>query len=196
MARWDQVLLVREFLDAETCGRLIGQYGCGEAEAATVTRADGRSMVDEGSRRTLSIQVDPESVNEVAGRLDILQKTVQAHFGTTLRGHQEPHFLLYRPGDYFRAHVDNAFDKRQPEQIRSRRVAIVIFLNSQSATSSPGKYRGGELVFYDPSASSAERRRVLLFGEQGLLVAFEVNYFHEVLPVIQGNRYTVVTWYI
>jgi SM-20-related protein len=193
MPRWDDVLLVRGFLDAETCTRLVGRYQVGEA--ATVTRADGRSMVDERSRKTLSIEADPESLNEVVTRLDALQATVQAHFRTTLGGHQNPHFLLYRPGDYFRAHLDNACDERQPEEIRSRRIAIVIFLNSQSATSYPGRYRGGELVFYDPDASSPERRRVLLRGEEGLLVAFAVNYVHEVLPVVHGNRYTIVTWY-
>lgn len=194
MTRWDKVLLVRGFLDAETCMRLVGRYRGGEA--ATVTRADGRSMVDERSRKTLSVEADPQSLNEVATRLDALQSTVQAHFKTILRGHQNPHFLFYRPGDYFRAHLDNACDERQPGQIRSRRIAIVIFLNSQSATSSPGNYRGGELVFYDPNASSPERRRVLLRGEAGLLVAFQVNYVHEVLPVVQGNRYTIVTWYM
>lgn len=189
-----EVLLVHHFLEAPLCETMRNRYRGGEA--ALVTRANGATSVDENARRTLSVAGDRQSLAELAPRLAALKPGLEERFETPLSGFQNPHFLCYRAGDFFRAHLDNANDPRQPIEITSRRVAIVIFLNGQSVHATDGKYRGGELVFYNPTAPSPDRTRILLRGEQGLLVAFAANHVHEVLPVLQGRRFTLVTWYV
>lgn len=188
-----QVLRVGDFVDASLCEQMRNRYRGGEP--ALVTRANGVTSVDERSRRTLSVDADWESLAELEPRLTQLRPQLEQQFKTPLRGFQHPHFLCYRPGDFFRAHLDNADDPRQPNEIRARRVAVVLFLNGQSTRASPDTYRGGELVFYNPAATSPEQCRVALRGQQGLLVAFASSHLHEVLPVLQGQRFTIVTWF-
>jgi predicted 2-oxoglutarate/Fe(II)-dependent dioxygenase YbiX len=72
----------------------------------------------------------------------------------------------------------------------------VLFLNSQSDQLQPGTYSGGSLVFAgllpDPRAKD---QGFPLIGEQGLFVAFTSDIYHEIKPVLDGERYTVVAWF-
>lgn len=94
----------------------------------------------------------------------------------------ESHFAHYRPGAFYRRHVD-AF-KGETNRILS----LVVYLNHDWAPDD-----GGELVIYRESAADTEPLRVT--PAFGTLVAFLSEDFpHEVLAA-RRDRYSIAGWY-
>jgi predicted 2-oxoglutarate/Fe(II)-dependent dioxygenase YbiX len=126
---------------------------------------------------------------EIRQRIAALMPELAAHFHEPLDTCEDPTFLVYRPGGFYRPHRDRA--TRTDESAgaaRARRVSIVIFLN--------GDYTGGALTLYGLVDDPGWRD----FGfavppAPGLLVAFRSDLLHEVTPVTAGERFTVVTWF-
>ncbi|MCR6651865.1 MAG: 2OG-Fe(II) oxygenase [Cellvibrionaceae bacterium] len=93
----------------------------------------------------------------------------------------ESHLALYRPGDFYRTHVD-AFRGQS-----NRRLSLVAYLNPDWQ---PGQ--GGELVLYDPHTSEPLQT---VAPELGTLVLFLSEEFpHEVLPA-ERERFSVAGWF-
>lgn len=93
----------------------------------------------------------------------------------------ESHFSIYRPGDFYRKHVD-AFRGES-----NRVLSVVVYLNKGWE---PGQ--GGELQLFNP-ATQAELVKVV--PSYGSIVLFLSEEFpHEVLPT-QRDRYAVAGWF-
>ena len=101
---------------------------------------------------------------------------------------------MYRPGGFYRPHRDVWTHADAPENMKRRKISVVIFLNGESA--SEEDYTGGKLAFFgllqDPSFQECG---LPLTGEAGLLIAFRSDLLHEVTPVMSGTRHTVVSWF-
>jgi SM-20-related protein len=185
----------RAFLDLPMCEQLRAEMQQTPHDRAPVYRENGYG-VDEHARRTKLANASTPTRRLVKERLLDLRPEVERHFNLPLTDCQTPQFLIYGVGDFFEPHQDVNDSQDNPQNIKDRRVSVVIFLNSESVKPGPGFYGGGELVFYrllkDP------RCRGLgfpLIGEAGLLIAFLPNTFHEVQRVIHGERHTIVTWF-
>lgn len=83
--------------------------------------------------------------------------------------------LEYRPGGFFTWHMDLGSAKHS-----TRKISLVVLL------SNPSDYVGGELEFF-----STEDQPKL---KQGAGVWFPSYMLHQVKPVTQGLRYTLVSW--
>ena len=165
------------------------------ADLATVRDRGQEYAVDEQTRRTTVARVEPRAQALVLERLEALRPALLAHFGVTAAGWRRPQFLVYRVGDFFRAHEDGARDPGAPSVSRDRRVSVVVFLNDEAPEPSPGTYGGGALTFFGLLADPRLKARGLaLTGQAGLLVAFRPDVLHEVTEVTHGERYTIVTW--
>ena len=80
--------------------------------------------------------------------------------------------------------------------MQQRQVSVVLFLNSESEIPNPDAYAGGSLTLYGLLQEPLwEKYGFSLKGETGLLVAFRSDVFHEVIPVTEGERFTVVSWF-
>jgi predicted 2-oxoglutarate/Fe(II)-dependent dioxygenase YbiX len=86
--------------------------------------------------------------------------------------------LRYQPGEFFNTHVDVV---RGHSTYVARQISIVAFCNQG--------FKGGELYF--------PRQRVKIEPEAGAVVLFPSAYTHPhaSLPVREGTKYSVVTWY-
>ena len=74
-----------------------------------------------------------------------------------------------------------------------------MFLNDESAEPSSTTYEGGRLTFYgllDDEGLGGKSMAFPVPGEAGLFVAFPTDVIHEVTPVLRGERYTIVTWFV
>jgi SM-20-related protein len=120
---------------------------------------------------------------------------LEQHFKLELSDCQPPQFLIYREGDFYEPHCDDNSRPDYPQDIQQRKISIVIFLNGEAEEHKQDSYNGGALTFYgliaDPRCAAIG---FPLAGETGLLVAFRSNIFHEVKPVTQGERHTIVSW--
>lgn len=159
---------------------------------------DGDTYVEKlkrSVRKTKYSEVSALSMLDVETRLLAVKPMVENHFNLTLAGCEKPQFLVYNEGDFFRPHRDRDDEPSKPEYVRKRQVSVVIFLND-AEESSLESYRGGALTFYglmdDPRWKMCG---FPLIAEAGLMITFRSEIIHEVTPVIQGDRYTIVSWF-
>jgi SM-20-related protein len=188
----------KEFFDAELCHRLrLEASSAQQRPALTYKGGMGTGMVDENFRRTKSVKVSKQTRLSVAQHLLAVKPALEKHFNLTLLDCQSPDFLLYKEGDFFQPHRDINDHPESPQTLKERRVSVVIFLNDQTEEPRPDAYSGGSLVFYglieDPRWKEYGFPMV---GERGLLVAFPSDAFHRVSTVTQGERFTIVSWFV
>lgn len=188
-------LLVRPgFLDRATCARLRAAASSSPLDKATVFRGARDGVLAEDIRRTLCSFLPPGDREAVLQRLRGLAPEAAAHFATAVDEIEGPQLLVYRRGDFFRPHQDTTTTPDAPAFLLRRRIAVVMFLNPQAPRPQPGGHCGGALVFYRLVAGDPGALRVGLRAEEGLLVAFRADVLHEVLPVLDGERYSMVAW--
>jgi len=180
--------VIRDFLEASVCSALREQARAGGVPATVLK--NGASVLDEDVRRTTFSTPDRGTMALVQERLLALAPALTAHFGVDVVELQTPQLLFYREGDYFRAH-------RDAESLHRRVISVVVLLNSESPHGDDGTYTGGSLTFYrlvnDPDAAGFRAR---LIGEEGTLIAFRSQVYHEVLPITRGERYSLVSWFM
>jgi predicted 2-oxoglutarate/Fe(II)-dependent dioxygenase YbiX len=187
----------REFLSPEVCASLREEMRAATAAPATVAdERGGDDAVDDTYRRTKQAKVSPATVSRIEGELLKAIPGLAKHFERALVGVQQPQFLLYRAGDFFRAHPDDSKKPDAPDFVRQRSVSAVVFLNA-ATTGEPAGYSGGSLTFYGlmDDSMSGESVGLPLAGETGLLIAFPSHFLHSVSVVTAGERYTLVSWF-
>jgi predicted 2-oxoglutarate/Fe(II)-dependent dioxygenase YbiX len=183
----------REFLPAEACASLTHEMQAAAGARATVADAHGEA-VEEASRRTKQADVSATTAARIGKELLEALPRLSRHFGLGLVGMQSPQFLVYREGDFFRAHHDDSTEPDAPDFVAQRSVSAVVFLNGGAE---PAGYSGGSLTFYGlmDEGVAGDGVGLPLAGEAGLLVAFPSHLVHAVSPVTAGERYTVVSWF-
>ncbi len=197
------LFIVEDFLDHETCVRLREQVRASRNAGAYVLQKDGY-VVDESVRKTKRATVEARTEELVATKLLSVMTRIADHFACPLENCDTPQFLIYKQHDFFQPHQDT--NAKAPQNVRSRKISAVIFLNNAASPEADGKesneilqhntFDGGALTFYGlmDDARCAGIGFPLL-GRIGLLVAFRSDTLHEVTPVTSGERYTVVSWY-
>jgi len=189
---------VAEFLTPEECAHFRGLASSAEGVEATVYR-NNEVQLNEESRKTLEVMLkDPVQLG-VERRMHELSPAIERHFGLQLDGCDRLHWLVYRSGDFFRMHSDSIpageVDAAGPYRtIAMRAVSVVVFLNQHNHREEP--YQGGDLIFYGlMKTPGAKEYGFPVDTETGLLVAFPSDTLHEVSPITEGKRYTLVTWF-
>ena len=176
-----RLFLLRNFLDADSCATLRAELASSPTTKAPVYIEGAEGTVHETVRKTTSLHPSEPTLNRIHERISTQKSALESHFGETLTDCERPQFLRYVTGDFFVRHQDGNTDDHEFDYFRGRRISIVIFLNDA--------FSGGALTFYDTTTTFA------LAGETGLLVAFQAETVHEVLPVTSGERFTVISWF-
>ena len=83
--------------------------------------------------------------------------------------------LRYNKGQFYVQHTDS-FKTQQ------RALSCSFLLNDD--------YEGGEFAFFD--------REIVIKGSKGSAIIFPSNFMfpHEIMPVVSGTRYSIITWYV
>lgn len=182
------LLLRREFVARDICGEICSLMRDAGQEEAEVYGSSA-TAVNLSIRTAWEVALADVNAADVAQRMAALRPELADHFGVTLGACEEPTFLMYRTGGFYRPHRDRA--TRSDESAgaaRARQVSIVLFLNDD--------YAGGALVLYGLVDGAAWRDYgFAVTPEPGLLIAFPSDLLHEVTSVISGERYTVVSWF-
>jgi SM-20-related protein len=98
----------------------------------------------------------------------------------------ESHFAHYRPGDFYKKHLD-AFKADGSSRQASRRLSVVAYLNSDWMPDD-----GGELLLYD--AAGAEPLLQVTPAYATLVTFLSEEVPHEVLPA-RRDRYSIAGWF-
>lgn len=186
--------VVNDFLDAAMCAELVNDLAHTDAAAATVYGVSSGGSIDETMRKTKRLIPAVKTVDWISSRLLSQRDAVAAHFGLTLTTIEEPQFLRYKVGDFFVAHQDGNTGLILSEREQSRKISVIIFLNQQTESPQVTGYCGGSLVFTE-WRPDRKRGRFEMAASAGTLVAFRAETTHEVVPVTNGIRYTIASWF-
>jgi len=104
---------------------------------------------------------------------DPLEKDYMNHYGVSCQWHDTYAILKYGAGQFFTNHIDDHKDY-------PRRVSTVYYLNDN--------YTGGEINF--------PRFNITFKPKANQMIVFPSTYVynHSVTPVVEGERYAVVSW--
>ena len=122
----------RDFLSPEACASLRDEMRAATGAAATVAEGKTGDAIDETHRRTKQATVSPATSARLAADLLEVGPKVAEHFEREVAGAQPPQFLVYREGEFFRAHHDDSNDPDAPDYVRQRAVSAVVFLNGET----------------------------------------------------------------
>lgn len=187
------VRVIPDFLSPDLARRLRRDAGAAATVPATVWRGARESEVNLDARRTGLAQMDSAAIASIHSRLEAVRPTLEQTFRLGTLALQPIQFLVYRAGDYFRAHRDDSDLPDAYVEFRSRRVSVVVFLNGQGPDAED--FGGGELVFYDLVPDARWKGiGIPLTPRPGMLVAFSSDRQHAVTPITRGERCSVVTW--
>jgi predicted 2-oxoglutarate/Fe(II)-dependent dioxygenase YbiX len=83
--------------------------------------------------------------------------------------------LRYETGQFYVQHTDSFIQQQ-------RSISCSVCLNED--------YVGGEFAFFD--------REIMIRSTVGSVIVFPSNFMypHEIMPVIEGTRYSIITWYV
>ena len=147
---------------------------------------DGKSVEDTSQRNVYDHGLDPEKPGEeiyIKILLDLMQKALTEYCKTftylrEVRA-QDINLLKYEKGNFYNTHVD-AF------HTVNRQLSFIINLNED--------YTGGNLVFHNPMTKQPYSQTNL---KEGDLIMFPSNFLypHKILPITEGTRYSIVSWY-
>lgn len=178
------LLYAAEFVGPSELTRLRDDLRNADRYPAVSYKGSNEGVRDD-FRRTSRLRIAPDRVERVQRRLTEWTPRLESHFGVTLGPCQEPQFLAYSAGDFFRPHRDCGTGPTDPEPSRNRKVSVVILLN-------PGDYEGGVLTLHEIGTHGS---KLEIRGRPGGLIAFHSLVLHEVTPVVSGERYSIAAWY-
>jgi SM-20-related protein len=191
-----KLYFARNFLDLETCAGLKREAQYVPTTRAPVYIEGSNERVHETVRRTTSFHPDDDWFTSIHSRLLTQKPFIEDYFGQRLTECERPQFLHYHEGDFFVRHQDGNTEQMEFDHLRVRRISIVVFLNGYSDEPAPDTFSGGHLNFYEKGHDYGTEPLVYsLRGEPGLLVAFTADTVHEVMPVVRGERLTVISWF-
>ena len=183
------LFLLRNFLNADACANLKAELNESPTTQAPVYIEGTEGTIHENIRKTTSLHPSEETKSQIHQRLLSQKSALESHFNLNLNDCEPPQFLRYEKGDFFVRHQDGNTHQLDFDHLRVRRISIVVFLNDFSVEPEANCYSGGLLQFYDQHDTYG------LPGETGLLVAFTADSMHEVSPVTNGERFTIISWF-
>ena len=201
-------LIIREFLPASLCLEIAAALrDASDAEAARVKSTLLSSVVDpsvdESIRKTM-IHTLPEvyaAAYDTAFKAH--QRRIEEFFHIALTTATTVQGLEYTKGSFYVKHADDSNELVNDagetvgyvQVAPQRKITTVLFATPWSETPGPLSFSGGELLFN--YLCDADGHTVTLRPEAGDMVVFPSNplFAHEVLPVQEGYRLTLVQWH-
>jgi len=183
-----QLFVMNGALDGSHCELVRRAMDAGTPEAAEILEGDFER--NEEVRRASHIEVDEGTRALLEQHLDALRPRLTQFFALPLGEREGLSLLRYLPGGLFKRHRDWGNVPSWPDAAR-RRISVVLFLTTSRDLQQRGTFSGGLLRLFDEEGQVAHD----VYPEAGTLVAFRSTTPHEVLPIIDGVRDTVVDWF-
>ena len=187
---WPDLFVIKDFLEPLVCERIVNEMSAIQGRSSVVYGSSESGVVNETTRKSLRLTPSIETVELIVERLLACMDGIAKYFGVEVGECEDPQFLRYQTGDFFVAHQDGNTGLLRLDTER-RLVSTVIFLSRESDSPREGVYCGGSLVFTNLRTPT----KFCMPAEPGTLIAFRSETTHEVTPVTDGERYSIVSWY-
>lgn len=202
-------LIIKDFFSKSTCDDISNYaYNTSEGEKAKVKTRLLNSIVDpsvdESIRKTVVHKLSNLHVKMYEDNFKTFQAEIERFFSLALTTSTTLQALEYTKGSFYIKHADDSnelVDKNGKtvgfvQVAPLRKLTTVLFTTSHNKHSNEAySFSGGELVFN--YLFDSEGNQVKIYPHAGDMVVFLSNplYSHEVLPVSDGYRLTLVQWH-
>jgi predicted 2-oxoglutarate/Fe(II)-dependent dioxygenase YbiX len=181
----DFIKVYDNIVSEDLCNKILKEYqSCNEWNATRV----GEGTVNPNIRNCSVVQIsDPQVIDknfEIRKFIDV--ELHQQLLEVVKKYSQEfPDFcpsidtgydlLCYETGQFYTRHTDSFLQQQ-------RSISCSLCINDD--------YSGGEFAFFD--------REIMIRAGKGSVIVFPSNFMypHEIMPVTEGTRYSVITWYV
>lgn len=171
--------IYKNFIPNELCNEIIEEFGDDLRWGKSILS----SGFDPKVRNCSSINISTSKVSKKKKKIDndicnymhkIVKEEVQIYPELTITQDSGYNLLRYTKGQFYIQHVDNC--KEYP-----RELSCSIILNDD--------YEGGEFSFFN----NTEKYKLT----KGSVIVFPSNFLfpHQILPVTEGVRYSIITWF-
>ena len=182
----NEIFVVEELIEPSLCEHILQiteQFNLKKA-AIELTK------VDQQIRSNSSLLLDNkdsllQSTNDLLlSKIAVIQKLLLQHYGIAFPHAETCSILRYESGEFYRRHVDNLLLASRFQEVTqgvpTRDVSIVGYLNEDC--------EGGETYF--------DRQDLKVKPKTGSVLIFPSfwTHPHQSLPVIEGVKYSFVTW--
>ncbi|TKI69082.1 2OG-Fe(II) oxygenase [Sulfurimonas crateris] len=202
-------LIIKNFFSKAICHEISEYaYNTSEGEKAKVkTRVLGSVVdpsVDESIRKTLIHKLSELHQGLYEENFKIYQPQIERFFSVALTTSTTLQALEYTKGSFYIKHSDDSNELVDAHgrtvgfvQVAPQRKITTVLFTTPHKNHSREEYSfsGGELVFN--YLFDAEGKQIKLYPEAGDMIVFPSNpiYSHEVLPIKDGYRLTLVQWH-
>lgn len=196
-------IIIEDFLDEPTCRQIVNavQKDNNAKSAALRSRA---KQLDQKIRKTKIYKLKRLHKKLYTQAFEQARSKIEDFFALSLTTSTDVQVLEYTEGSFYKPHADDSsvlvdadgcivgFKQVAPQ----RKLSSVLFVSEYSDTVTDAyTFNGGELAFN--YFRDSENRTVMLKPKRGTLIVFASNpiYTHEVKPVKEGYRLTLVQWH-
>lgn len=181
----EYIFTLNSIIPDELCDRILSEYQ--DSESWTKPSVGG-GHVNENVRNCYTIGISKEEIInqnfQIRKKIDedlflcaskALTEYTKLFPGVVAEIDTGYEILKYETGQFYVQHTDS-FKTQQ------RALSCSFLLNDD--------YEGGEFAFFD--------REIMIRGQKGSIIMFPSNFMfpHEIMPVISGTRYSIITWYV
>jgi len=184
----DYIKVFEGIVPPDLCDALLNEFSESQEWVDTAVGPSHLGLVDKSVRSASVIGLSHQHVidknREVRSQLDTglfnavgnaIQQYANTYPYAGISKDSGYELLRYQTGQFYVQHVDSTIN-------HNRSVSCSLILNDG--------YEGGEFAFFD--------RQVIVSPPKGSALLFPSNFMfpHEVMPVLSGTRYAVVTWLV
>ena len=204
-------LIIKNFFSKEDCRVLTGlvQEDSQSKQKAQVRKKDYTGVIEsdiiEAYRKTNIGKLDSYYQKVYAEQFTKYKPEIEAYFSVAMTLSTKVQVLEYREGFFYVKHADDSSElvNKEKETVGfkvvapQRKLSSVLFVTShvRNAERDAQSFSGGELMFN--YLVDSEGNSMKIEPEAGDMIVFPSHpYFsHEVLPVKEGYRLTLVQWH-
>jgi len=181
-----RIFIAEHAMDDATCRRVQAAMDVGVREPTEVI--EGEMALAADVRRASHIEVPAAIFEVIDDHLDAQRDAISTFFGWQIDGREGVNLLRYDAGGFYKPHVDKADLPAWPPAAH-REFTVVLFLESAREADPAGGFGGGLLRLFGDDTP------IEIVPKRGMLVAFPADTVHEVSPVTDGHRDTIVDWF-
>jgi SM-20-related protein len=202
-------LLIENFLPEFSCN-IIADHAFNNSDAqrakvkTTILNSIVDASVDESIRKTVIHKLPKRLLKDYNKSFKKHQRQIEDYFNIALTTATKVQVLEYTKGAFYIKHADdsNELIDEAGETVgfvqvaAQRKISTVLFTTSYTHEQSDDKsFKGGELVFN--YLFDEEGKNITIYPKAGDMLVFPSNpiYSHEVMPVQDGYRLTLVQWH-
>lgn len=186
---YDSALVYERVFTRRQCARIVELGLSLSADDALIGESDDDTVEEAASRKSRTAWIEPrDDALWIFDKLTKIAQRANRVYGFDLIGFTEDaQFTMYdEPGSFYDWHQDGLAG-----ELAGRKLSIVVQL------SDPDEYEGGELelfnIVHEAGAEYADAWSEEARG-QGSVVVFPAFEYHRVLPMVAGERYSLVCW--